>query len=97
MGSEYTGLPGPAAVAEPVPVSTCKDPVYNLWDMSGNVWEWEDSCDAAAGLTDQCRTRGGSFWETANMLTCALPGPTNHVRGSHNNNIGIRCCSDPNP
>jgi len=76
---------------------TCKDPVYNLWDMSVNVWEWEGSCEAAVALSDRCRTRGGSFWEPASQLACALPGPANHLRGSFNNNVGIRCCADPNP
>jgi formylglycine-generating enzyme required for sulfatase activity len=97
VSSEYTGEPGAAAVAEPAPVATCKDPVYNLWDLSGNVWEWEDSCETATGLGDRCRTRGGSFWEAAAALTCAQPGPTNHVRSAFNNNIGFRCCADPNP
>ena len=29
--------------------------------MSGNVAEWEDSCDASTGATDTCLARGGSF------------------------------------
>jgi formylglycine-generating enzyme required for sulfatase activity len=68
--------------------------------MSGNVWEYEDACNTAGAgdpSQDQCRRRGGSFWDTtAAAMQC------DHVtfpvtRDSVNKNDGFRCCADPLP
>ena len=37
--------------------------------MSGNVWEWEDSCNASSGASDQCRLEGGRTGSTG-LPTC---------------------------
>jgi formylglycine-generating enzyme len=62
-----------------------------IYDMSGNVREWEDSCNAALGPGDNCNERGGSVNEGAAQLTCAATelGP----RNSSNEHLGLRCCS----
>ncbi len=60
--------------------------------MSGNVWEWEDSCETQNGATDQCRLRGGSFWFNGESdLTCANPNAND--RSSQNDIYGFRCCA----
>jgi formylglycine-generating enzyme required for sulfatase activity len=41
-----------------------------VYDLSGNVWEWEDSCAATSGPQDACRPRGGSFLIQTNNLRC---------------------------
>lgn len=75
-----------------------------LYDMSGNVAEWENSCasyldggggDAGAdgGMTDLCNVRGGSYVSGAAGLTCktnsAQPPRARDVTAD---DIGIRCC-----
>ena len=62
-----------------------------LYDMSGNVYEWEDSCVPIPGGTS-CMQRSGSFVDPAGaMQTCAYARSVGmRIVG---NDIGIRCCS----
>jgi formylglycine-generating enzyme required for sulfatase activity len=77
----------------PVGVATlpgCVGGFAGLFDMSGNVIEWEDSCTEAGG--DYCALRGGHFADTApEALECA----TNRVqdRETADQKDGFRCCS----
>ena len=64
-----------------------------VYDMSGNVLEWEDSCDAGIGLTDRCRVRGGSFMNNFLNLRCDYEDFDS--RESRLDVIGFRCCSSP--
>ncbi|MDZ4063947.1 MAG: hypothetical protein U1E22_04685, partial [Coriobacteriia bacterium] len=32
-----------------------------VYDLIGNAFEWEDSCDGNFGIIDSCRLRGGHF------------------------------------
>jgi len=61
-----------------------------LYDMSGNVAEWEDSCMGTAGTTDVCRVRGGSFRDRASNSSCGAAMTRN--RGDHSDWVGFRCC-----
>ena len=72
--------------------SGCVGGVPDLFDMSGNVWEWEDSCEADTDLTDMCRRRGGSVYNDPDSLDC--PTATDQMRGEASNNVGFRCCAD---
>lgn len=71
--------------------SPCQGGQIGLYHMSGNLAEWEDSCDAANGGTDNCRLRGGS-WNSSQQaaLMCASPGSAQ--RSAHSAEIGFRCC-----
>lgn len=70
-----------------------------LFDMSGNVLEFEDSCNADGGAGDTCRVRGGSWFYTQDTeLRCDSlldgPGGFNVKRGARFDDTGIRCCKD---
>jgi formylglycine-generating enzyme len=58
-----------------------------VYDLSGNVMEWEDSCDGS-----YCHLRGGSFNTIpAGYLACGIlqPGESLGADGY----VGFRCCS----
>jgi formylglycine-generating enzyme required for sulfatase activity len=61
-----------------------------VYDLSGNVWEWEDNCDYA-GQSASCRIRGGSFLNDSGGLACGFGYPS--TRGEVEVSIGFRCCS----
>lgn len=68
-------------------------------DLSGNVEEWEDSCEAevtaaSASATDACHTRGGSFASAVGKLACAALPSIAHARGDVAPTLGFRCCGD---
>jgi sulfatase modifying factor 1 len=60
-------------------------------DMSGNVWEWTDTC-ASSDPTAFCDALGGAFDSQTSELTCV--SERNWTRTSGAGNIGIRCCLD---
>ena len=79
----------------PIQVAThprCEGGFPGLFDMGGNLWEWEDSCGAGDGEAD-CVIRGGSFAPN-NTDTCAQVGWRSRNRGQDSFDVTIRCCSD---
>jgi formylglycine-generating enzyme required for sulfatase activity len=60
------------------------------YDLSGNVSEWEDSCDSTGQLAF-CRLRGGSYYNDDDGLTCGSDAYDN--RSGVSVNVGFRCCS----
>lgn len=70
---------------------SCQGGQEGLFDMSGNVWEWEDSCSASEGEGDLCRARGGSFWSTSTLLRCETATNT-YTRSQVHRSLGFRCC-----
>lgn len=74
------------------------EPGYKeVYDLSGNVWEWEDSCsdDTQNAL---CRLRGGSFMyygngptENADYASCTHGGQ--NFRTYVQYTVGFRCCT----
>ena len=101
VGLDNSGThPSPVASAP-----ACQGGYDGLFDMSGNVTEWEDSCSATTGAADNCLTRGGSIKSvesTAPSLLCndstlndATPSAATAKRNARNEMIGFRCCYDP--
>ena len=65
-----------------------------VYDLSGNVWEWEDSCDGTTGSNDLCRLRGGSFGVyPGDYLRCDYGGYDGFGARVGGLDIGLRCCS----
>ena len=64
-----------------------------VFDLSGNVWEWDDACDENTGESRSCRIRGGSFYDPVATVECSYD--TSSGLGNHQITIGFRCCSDP--
>lgn len=90
------GADRPAAGAVGVKsASECVGGYEGLWDMSGGVAEWVDSCNAEKGMSDACHIRGGSYTGTADQLRCDWQSAT--PRDTSSNYIGIRCCADLAP
>jgi Sulfatase-modifying factor enzyme 1 len=81
-------------VGAPVPVASlpgCVGGYPGLFDMSGNVLEWEDACSAEAGTGDNCLKRSGDYGSGQGGLTCAAPDSA--ARGTNYDYAGFRCCS----
>ena len=65
------------------------------FDMSGNVWEWQDSCaDDELGEDDPCHARGGSYLTAEPDLLRCRTATTTYTRTNVKANLGFRCCSD---
>jgi formylglycine-generating enzyme len=74
--------------------SMCEGGVPGLFDMSGNVWEWEGSCSASSGQLDRCMVRGGSYLGTSEELRCDGAGGRMAARLDTAADRGFRCCWD---
>jgi hypothetical protein len=74
-------------------------PYDQIFDMAGNIEEWEDNC-VTTGATptpeDLCTLRGGEYlivldWE--HTTECGFLGERQPRRANHEV-AGIRCCKD---
>jgi formylglycine-generating enzyme required for sulfatase activity len=85
---------GPRSKTVPVgSLATCQSnaPGYQgVFDLNGNVWEWEDSC-TGPGRYGSCYCRGGAFDESVSKCDTAQPD----LRYAKQANIGFRCCFSP--
>jgi formylglycine-generating enzyme required for sulfatase activity len=73
-------------------LQTCTGGYPSFVDMVGNVYEWEDACNAATGASDSCVQRSGSFADPpGSTQTCAYSRTA--LRNFADNDIGFRCCS----
>ncbi|HMR78939.1 MAG TPA: SUMF1/EgtB/PvdO family nonheme iron enzyme [Polyangiaceae bacterium] len=73
------------------PPQDCQGASPGLFDMSGNTAEWEDSCDATIGSSDNCRLRGGSYLDGSAALRCDADRTA--TRDATPGDVGFRCCS----
>jgi len=70
--------------------ANCVSPT-GAYDLSGNVYEWEDSCESN-GPAGHCRIRGGAMGSDRYGLACGT-NVANIRYGSFDNYVGFRCCS----
>ncbi|MEZ4223582.1 MAG: SUMF1/EgtB/PvdO family nonheme iron enzyme [Polyangiaceae bacterium] len=70
----------------------CEGAPKGLFDMSGNLFEWEDSCSDNLGANSNCRIRGGAYNNNAANLRCDIDATA--TRDSATVTIGFRCCTD---
>jgi len=86
--AEACESPTPRVVAS---AAACEGAFPGVFDMGGNVWEFENSCDTTNGY---CRLRGGSFGQVndGNPLRCDVAPSVDrdHVEA----NVGFRCCAE---
>ena len=66
-----------------------------LWDMSGNVSEWTNTCVALNGKT-YCNVQGGNSQTLANGTVCGFDFVLQQQTFA-NFDLGFRCCSDHAP
>ncbi|MDI3283497.1 SUMF1/EgtB/PvdO family nonheme iron enzyme [Polyangium sp. 15x6] len=99
-GKEYVGdaCNGANMANGTVPVgslATCEGGFDHIFDMSGNVWEWEDSCETQMGMgdTDLCHRRGGGFTSGESDLDCSTASMS-ITRSNTDPRTGFRCCAD---
>ncbi len=89
------------AYDETVPVASMADchgsgRLADVFDLSGNVSEWEDACDDQSGAGDYCPMRGGSFHggTGSGSADCGSGMESVPRNNSGNFSIGFRCCAD---
>jgi formylglycine-generating enzyme required for sulfatase activity len=101
--AEACNTVGPSSPAFPVASkASCQSTVSGyegVYDVSGNLAEWEDNCIVRTyeepgapndGSLDECATRGGSFASTGEDAACAVL-TTDAVRAM-GGGAGFRCC-----
>ena len=77
-------------------MALCQGGYQLLYDMSGNVREWENAC-SGSGASASCAQRGGSYLDPEDpppltTLECSSVAPVR--RDTRDRLIGFRCCWD---
>lgn len=88
-GGSVDNCNGPA---QPYVHGVDQDPSCNngdgVWDLSGNVAEWEYACDASF-----CLIRGGAF-DSSDVMSMRCQTKTGYPIGTKDKeSVGFRCCS----
>jgi sulfatase modifying factor 1 len=97
---EDGGYPDGASTYTVLPVGSkpeCVGGYPGIFDMSGNVAEWEDSCDDGEGgdaAAQPCNYRGGSAHSGETELSCPNQASfsQNYARSRSTDDLGFRCC-----
>ena len=89
------GISGPWATANNNGQSQRCRTSTSIWDMSGNVAEWTNSCITVLGK-QYCRVRGGSYLSQGPATACNFSFVLD-VPDFLNFDLGFRCCSSVAP
>jgi sulfatase modifying factor 1 len=76
-------------------LSACQGGVAGLFDMSGNVEEWQDACDANSGSNDSCLDGTGAFDYGGPPAGTRCDFADSDSRSAQFPDVGIRCCATP--
>ena len=91
---EHSGTP--RAIVPVGSTTGCEGGFPGIFDMVGNVHEWENACYAAGAATGQddiCWFRGDSYHDTNSSCSTAWDVKRDYVDTWCD--IGFRCCADP--
>lgn len=73
----------------------CEGGYPGIFDMLGNVEEWEDACDISGNPEgDNCQVRGGAFFNTPDEAKCVADPDRRPDRNWAAPDWGFRCCTD---
>lgn len=70
------------------------DGYAGIFDLTGNAMEWVDACTGASNQNDECRARGGSYYNLGTSLMCAAGASLTLPRIARANGVSFRCCAD---
>jgi formylglycine-generating enzyme required for sulfatase activity len=81
----------PASRVQPVETAAACHGRAPIYDLSGNVWEWQLECRNPGMPTSDCTVRGGAFDSNADQLRCKAADSRSRLDGW--GDVGFRCCS----
>ena len=93
-----TEAPDGSASPGVVPVGSlaaCVGGLPGLYDMSGNVEEWIDSCEGDGGSPKDICHEGGDCFNYASTGIGRCDGNDTDERDFTGTDVGIRCCATP--
>jgi formylglycine-generating enzyme required for sulfatase activity len=88
----FDGTPGLSSSDSVKPVKTgCQGSVPGVYDLVGNVWEWDDVGTSAPGPTSGVFARGGGWSSSSGTSECHAVSYWD--RQDRRDFIGFRCCA----
>ncbi|MCC6217737.1 MAG: SUMF1/EgtB/PvdO family nonheme iron enzyme [Polyangiaceae bacterium] len=84
-----TQADGLGTAVDGMTLTGCETPA-GVFNLSGNVGEWEDACNGKTGGSDSCQVRGGNYNSPDFDVMCAAQAPS--TRATVDQYIGFRCC-----
>lgn len=91
-----TGLPdgGRSPLVDVGSMPHCEGGYPGIFDLSGNVTEWQNACESDDVNATCYQGAGSNFKYTDDFFACGVPNDSDPRQGTFED-LGIRCCSDP--